>query len=288
MLIRVPELAARLRDPRLRVIDVRGAVLPPSAPPPRYRAKREAYDEAHLPGAAFIDWTSDIVDIEDPVPVQVAPPAKIASLLGALGVGDGSFVVAYDDYSMMFAGRLAWVLRYYGHDEVAVLEGGIAAWRAAGLPTTDEVPRHAAATFTPRARPALRRTADEVAGAIARGALVVDARSAAQYEGTASAARRAGHVPGARNVPYPSLLEGPDEGFLPDERLREVFAAAGVDVAALPAEREVIVYCNGGVSATVPLMALARLGRTDVALYDGSWNEWGNDDALPIRTGSAP
>jgi len=288
MLVSVEWLAAHLDDPRLAVVDVRGEVLPPSSPPPRYRAKRAAYDAGHVPGAVFVDWTTDIVDQDDPVPVQVAPPRAFGEAMGQRGIRNDAKVVCYDDYSHMFAGRLAWALRYHGHDDVHVLDGGWNAWVAGGKPITAEVPRPTLVHFVARPQPALRRTADEVARALANGALVIDARSPAQYEGAASAARRAGHIPGAINVPYPTLLEGPDRGFLPRDLPRARLAAQGVDVATLSPEREVIVYCNGGVSATVPLMAMALLGRTDVAVYDGSWNEWGNDDARPLRAGKAP
>lgn len=291
-LVSVEWLARRLedtatsqgRDPALRVVDVRGQVLPPTAPPPRYLPKVADYAAGHLPGAVFVDWTRDIVDLADPVPVQVAGPSAFAAQMGRLGVGDETLVVAYDDYSHVFAGRLAWALRYYGHDEVRILEGGLHAWKAAGLPLVTEVPSPAPAVFHgghPSPRLALRRTADEVVAAIGRGAFLLDARSAAQFEGKTSAAKRAGHIPTARNVPYPTLLQGPEGAFKSDAELRQAFASVGLDVDAPP--KEVIVYCNGGVSATVPLTALQKLGVEGVALYDGSWNEWGADASRPIE-----
>lgn len=114
--------------------------------------------------------------------------------------------------------------------------------------------------------------------------VLIDARPAPQYAGEASAARRAGHIPGAHNVPYAKLVDAQTGKFLPQAGLKRAFEEAGVDVARLP--RQVIVYCNGGVTCTVPLSALQMLGRDDVAVYDGSWNEWGNDPARPIETGS--
>ncbi|RYG71528.1 sulfurtransferase [bacterium] len=286
-------LADHLHHPDLRVVDIRGKVLPPSAPPPRYVAKRNEYDEGHVDGAVFVDWTTDIVDADDPVPAQIARPDGFRRCMERLGIGDDTRVVVYDDYSHMFAGRLHWALRYYGHDAVRILEGGVHAWKAAGFALTTEAPKppSSARTFTPRARPGLRRTADEVAAAVARGALLIDARGVPQFTGEVSAARRKGHIPTARNVPYPTLLTGAEGAFKPAGELRDAFAAAGVDVDALSASsdasasaREVIVYCNGGVSATVPMTALALLGVTNVALYDGSWNEWGNDDTRPLET----
>jgi len=279
-------LAEHLLDAGLRVVDIRGKVLPPGSSP-RYLPKRSDYEAAHIPGAVFVDWTRDIVDPDDPVPAQVALPQAFAAKMGELGVDDGSSVVVYDDYNHAFAGRLAWALRYYGHDDVRVLDGGWARWLAQGRPTSQEVPKPGRATFTPRPQTALRRTSDEVARSLDDPAvLLIDARPAEQYLGAASAASRSGHIPGARNVPYARLVDASTGQFLPHDELARVFSRAGVDVARLP--REVIVYCNGGVTCSVPLNALRMLGREDVAVFDGSWNEWGNDTRRPIRSGSEP
>jgi thiosulfate/3-mercaptopyruvate sulfurtransferase len=278
-------LAAHLGDPRLRVVDVRGKILPPGSHP-RYLPKRAEYDASHIPGAVFVDWTRDIVDPADPVPVQLAKADAFAARMEQLGVGDDTLVVAYDDYAHVLSGRLAWALRYYGHDAVRILDGGWGRWTAEGRPVSGDVPpAYPRARFTPRPRPALRRTADEVEGALRDPrVLLVDARPPDQFEGRASAARRAGHIPGARNVHYARLVDPATGKFRPPGELARVFAECGVDVANLPSE--VIVYCNGGVSCTVPLAALRMLGREDVAVYDGSWNEWGNDDRRPVE--SAP
>ena len=269
----------------LRIVDIRGKTLPPSAPPPRYLAKPEEFALGHIPGAVFVDWTRDIVDPDDAVPVQIAKAERFAARMGSLGIGDETAVVVYDDYSHMFAGRLHWALRYYGHDAVRILEGGLKAWADAGLSleASGSGAEPTPAIFTPRPRPELRRTADEVAQAIARGALLIDARGVPQFTGQVSAASRSGHIPTARNVPYPTLLTGPEGAFLPPSELRAAFTKAGIDANALTPEREIIVYCNGGISATVPMTALALLGIRDVALYDGSWNEWGNDASRAIE-----
>lgn len=279
-------LVEHLDEPKVRIVDIRGKVLPPGNEP-RYLPKRDDYDLGHLPGAVFVDWTRDIVDPDDPVPCQIARPEAFATTMGAIGVGDDTLVVAYDDYDHIFAGRLAWALRYYGHDAVRVLDGGWSRWLAEGRPTTTDRSAPAPASFTPRARPALRRTADEVAAAIGRDdVLLIDARAPDQYAGTVSAATRGGHIPGARNVHYARLVDPSTGKFLGLAQLARVFADAGVDVNELP--REVVVYCNGGISCTVPMHALQMLGRDEVAVYDGSWNEWGNDAGRPIRTGFGP
>jgi thiosulfate/3-mercaptopyruvate sulfurtransferase len=285
-------LAGRLGDASLRIVDVRGKVLPPGSKP-RYLAKRSDYDASHIPGAVFVDWTTDIVDPTDPVPMQVAAPAAFAAKMSELGIGDETLVVAYDDYDHIFAGRLAWALRYYGHEGVRILDGGWARWLAEGKPTRSRaVPgppeaAHAAAVFTARPRAALRRTASDIAGVLGRADVtLIDARPPEQYAGAVTAAARAGHIPGAINVPYARLVDAATGRFLPAAELTRVLRDCGVDVTALP--REVIVYCNGGVSCTVPLNALRMLGRDDVAVVDGSWNEWGNDASLPIRNGRDP
>lgn len=280
-------LAAHLAEPGLRIVDIRGKVLPPGSKP-RYLPKRAEYGEGHVPGAVFVDWTRDIVDESDPVPQQIARPEAFAAKMSDLGIGDGTLVVAYDDHDHIFAGRLAWALRYHGHDAVRVLDGGWTRWVAEGRPVTRDVPPAVPrSTFTPRLRPALRVSADDVQAALGRtDVLLVDARAPDQYAGAVSAAGRGGHIPGARNVHYATLIDPATGRFLPPGDLARVFARAGVDVERLPPR--VIVYCNGGVSCTTADSAFRILGRDDVAVYDGSWNEWGPDERRPIRKGPEP
>ncbi len=286
ILVTTEWLGAHLHDASVVVVDIRGKVMPPGSRP-RYVPKREDYDASHIPGAAFVDWTRDIVDAGDPVPSQIAQPGPFAAKMGELGIGDATLVVAYDDYDHIFAGRLAWALRYHGHESVRILDGGFSRWVAEGRPTTSDVTARAPAIFTPRARPELKRDADQVARALGRDdVLLIDARPPDQYAGTVTVAARGGHIPGARNVPYARLVDPHTGKFLPASDMARVFADAGIDVARLP--QEVIVYCNGGISCTVPQNALRLLGRDDVAVYDGSWNEWGNDEGRPAKSGSEP
>ncbi|HMQ33728.1 MAG TPA: sulfurtransferase [Chloroflexaceae bacterium] len=275
-------LAANLGHPQLRVVDMRGKVLPPTEPKPHYFARREDYEAGHIPGAVYLDWTRDIVDLDDPVLVQVAPPEKIARVLGGLGIGDDSVVVAYDDWYSMYAGRLLWVLRYYGFERARVLNGGLVKWLAEGRPLTAEAPTHPPAAFTPRPQPHLRKDADQVLAALGGDALLIDARSPKEYRGEESRAARGGHIPGAVNVFYQGLLSPDDHTYASPEELRARFAAAGVNLGGL-GEREVVAYCNGGVSATPAALAFELATGRRAALYDGSWNEWGNDEGRPLE-----
>ncbi len=283
-LIETSELAARLDDPMLRIVDMRGFVRTTEQDGiqhAEYVGAREVYLRSHIPGAIYIDWTHDIVDLTDPIAVQVAPPERLAEVLGNLGIGDEHLVVAYDTHpASQFATRLWWVLNYYGHDRVVVLNGGLHKWQRENLPMTAEIPTYPPATFTPRVQPQLRATAEDVLALLNKpGVALVDARDKGQYSGAVvREPGRRGRIPGALNIPREDLIDDATGTFRSNEELAQVFSAAHVSPS-----QHIVAYCNGGVAATSVLFSLAMLGYPSLTNYDGSWNEWGVREDLPVE-----
>lgn len=277
-------LSAHLDDPLVRVVDMRGYVvtrpLEPGVDHADYKGAPEEYLAGHIPGAVYVDWTKDIVDLNDPVPAQIAPPERFAEAMAARGIGDETHVIAVDHGGGQFATRLWWALNYYGHEAVSVLQGGWNRWIEEGRPVEAGPVNPPRASFTPRVRPALRVTADELAARLGQAGLqVLDARDAGQYTGARRRGPRGGHIPGASNLPR-ELFFAENGGFLPVDEVRR-----RIEAARITPDRPVVAYCNGGVAATVILFNLARLGFTNLANYDGSWNEWGPRLDLPAESG---
>jgi thiosulfate/3-mercaptopyruvate sulfurtransferase len=270
-------LEEHLDDPSVRIIDIRGHVTPASQPPPHYFNHHAQYLEAHIPGAVFIDWVHEITDPADPRHAQIAPPERYEAALQRCGVHEDTLVVAYDDARGMFAARLWWSLRYYGHVQAAVLDGGWERWTAENRPTTSLIPDIMPGTFRAQPQHHLRKTAQEVEASLGNQPLF-DMRSTDEYLGRSSRAARFGHIPTAFSLPRSELTDAEGK-MLPKEQLREKFGTFGIRDEAQP----VIFYCNAGVSASYGLLALHAAGFAGGAVYDGSWKDWGNDPSKPIE-----
>jgi thiosulfate/3-mercaptopyruvate sulfurtransferase len=272
-------LQDNLGNPRLRVIDVRGRH-PSSALP---HAKHTEYAAGHIPGAVFVDWEHDFIDAQDPVPVQVARAESFAARAGELGIGDEDLVVTYDDYYGIFAARVAWAFRFYGA-ESRVLDGGWSSWTEAARPVSDEAVRPEPRRFTARPRPRLRRTLADVEQAQGRGAAFVDARPRHLFLGEPGVANT-GHIPGARCLPYQELVDGATGLWAAPDAVKRLVRDAGIDPDRPP--RELIATCGSGVSATVALFSLERIGIHADGVYDGSFNEWSAARTSAIEYGPA-
>ena len=271
-------LAGHLDDPDLRIIDASWHM------PAAGRDARAEYEAAHIPGARFFDIDA-IADSRSPLPHMAPQPELFISRLRAMGIGDGHQVVVYDNSDVHSAARVWWLFRLMGKTDVAMLDGGLSKWQAEGRPVEDMPPITRDRHMTVQRQAALVRDVTQVAAAAKLGDhQIVDARSAARFRGDEPEPRpglRAGHIPGARNVPSGQLYN-PDGTMKSPEELRAVFESAGVDLA-----RPVITTCGSGITAASLALALERLGKRDWSLYDGSWTEWGSYPDLKIATGDA-
>jgi thiosulfate/3-mercaptopyruvate sulfurtransferase len=276
-LVDVHTLAAELAAPSLRIVDCRFDLGDPDAGAALYR-------RGHIPGAVYAHLDADLSGPRAPWTGRhpLPEPEALAATLGRLGIGAGVQVVAYDDSGGVYAARLWWLLRWLGHEAAAVLDGGLAAWRAAGRPLTADVVAPAPRRFAAAPRTAAHVSADEVAALLARGAcLLLDARSAERYEGRVEPLDpKAGHVPGATNHHYARNL-GSDGRFLPPAALRAAFERL---LGPRP-PAAIVSMCGSGVTACHTLLALEAAGLPGARLYPGSWSEWCRDPARPVATG---
>ena len=280
-LITTSELAARLGDPSLRLYDCTVDVAIVGGTSISYRCGRGIYDAAHIPGAAFADLTGSLNrHDEEHHWFTLLPPGELAAAAGALGMGDGTEIVVYDQGQTAWAARLWWQLSTIGV-EARVLDGGFVKWKAEGRETAAEPSAYASASLTPRPRPELVASkADVLAASEAGAACLLNTVGPEQHRGVAPIhAGRPGHIPGSGNVPYAALLDPATNAYLPAAELRALFVGAGADAAA---GRPVIAYCNAGIAATSGALAAAVAGIESVRVYDGSLHEWAADEALPL------
>ncbi|MGI9168678.1 MAG: 3-mercaptopyruvate sulfurtransferase [Caulobacteraceae bacterium] len=269
-------LAARLENADIALLDATWFM------PGTARDAGAEYAARHIAGAVFFD-IDKIADRASPLPHMLAEPAAFAVAARRLGVGPDSTVVIYDALGLFSAPRVWWNFRAMGHKRSAVLDGGLPKWLAEGRPVESGWRDPAHGAFKARADAALVRDLEAVRAAFAAGSeQILDARPADRFSGEAPEPRpglRSGHMPGARNLPWSSLVQA-DGTLLPAAALRTAFEAAGVDLAG-----PIVTSCGSGISAALLALALARLGRDVVAVYDGSWSEWGARGDTPVAVG---
>jgi thiosulfate/3-mercaptopyruvate sulfurtransferase len=242
------------------------------------------YAEGHIPGAVFMDL-GELADSQNSLPNMLPPPEKFASRMQSLGLGDGSRIVVYDNSPFRTSARAWWMLMLFGSHDVAILDGGLAKWKAEGrdLETGKHQKRHRHFTVWKDAS-GVRAKADMLANLESKNAVVVDARGAGRFTGEEKEPRpdmASGHIPGSLNLPYGNLFNA-DGTWKQGAALAEAFTAAGVDM-----EKPMITTCGSGMTAAVVLFGARLLGKEDVALYDGSWSEWGLDQDTPKAQGIA-
>jgi len=274
-------LAANLADPNLRIFDVTVHLRPPPPAPYRIESGRADYEAGHIPGAGFLDLGRDLSDPASPLPFTMPPVEAFARAMGEAGVGPGSRVVAYSTTTPMWATRLWWMLRACGFEAAAVLDGGLAKWKAEGRPVETGERRYPRAALSLSAHSGAWADQAAVLAAVGDGEVcTLNALSPSVHRGEADTNYgRKGHIAGSRNVPYAALLK-PDGTFRDDAELAPLFEAVG----ALSRPR-VICYCGGGISATMDALALVRLGHPHVSVYDGSMSEWSRDPTMPMEMG---
>ena len=280
-LISAQELMQQLNDPAVRIYDTSVLLL---AAEQGYTSQpgRERYLQEHIPGAGFINLSDDWSDTRSPYNNTLLQIDALAAAIGRDGISNDNLVVLYSSSHLMWATRAWWLLRYVGHTNVKVLNGNLAAWLDAGLPVESGVNAYAAATFSPSERANVFVSTVEMIAGMEDSVCTVNALSPALYEGTGEFYYgRRGHIPGSRSLYFSDLLE--NEFFLPAEQLHQILEARGM----LSAPRTLI-YCGGGIAATLEGFACTLVGQENVGVYDGSMSEWAANEELPLTLGSKP
>jgi thiosulfate/3-mercaptopyruvate sulfurtransferase len=268
-------LGEHLGEPDLRVLDATWYV------PTVQRDARAEFRDAHVPGAVYYDIDA-IADRRSGLPHMLPDASRFGEAAGALGIHDGDRVVVYAGKHMSASARVWWTFRVFGHDRVAVLDGGFPRWREEGRPVQSGEARPAPGRFTARFRPELVVALEGVRRNLkTHRAQVLDARSAGRFAGTEPEPRpglRGGHIPGSLSLPYDRLFRREDGLLRPAGDLRRLFEEARVEPG-----RPVVTTCGSGVTACVLALGLHLVGRRDVAVYDGSWTEWGGREDVPVE-----
>ena len=278
-------LAAELDNPDLRIVDSTVYLeRNPHGYGYLYESGRAKWEGGHIPGAQFLDLIDELSDPAAEVRFMMPAAERFAEAIGRYGIGDGHQIVVYSTGSVMWATRLWWMFRSVGCRRVAVLDGGFAKWTAEGRPVTTAVRRFPPAHFTAHSEPARWADKAEMLATMDDAATcTINALPPDTYSGKINTYGRAGHIPGSHSVYYGDLLDSADGTFRPLASLKPKFEASGAF-----AKKRVIVYCGGGISATMDAMALTLAGHPNVAIYDGSMSEWVRDPALPLSLGESP
>jgi thiosulfate/3-mercaptopyruvate sulfurtransferase len=270
-------LAAHLDAPDVCVVD--GSFKMPGVTPTAI----EDYRRQHIPGAVFFDVNA-IADATSTLPHMLPSPEDFAAAMERLGIGDEQRVVVYDSAGLMSAARIWWMLRIFGHTNVAILDGGLPKWLAEGRALDATTPTPRKRRFAARFNGELVRDKAQIrANLTTKAEQVLDARAAPRFAGAVAESwpgRRPGRIPGSHNLPYDLLVDARSKTVLPEETLRRLFADAGIDLG-----RPVVTSCGSGVTACALAFGLHLLGHSAVAVYDGSWAEWGLPGDTPIETG---
>ena len=278
LLVSTDWLAERLATPDVRILDASWHM------PDTGRDAEAEYRAGHIPGARFFD-IDRVADTGASLAHMLPPVEKFVSTVRRMGIGDGHRVVVYDQAGIYSSARVWWMFRLFGHQDVAVLDGGLPKWLAEGHAVEDLPPEPRERHFTARRNAALVRDVTQMAGAVKLASeQIVDARSPGRFAGAEAEPRpglRGGHIPGSCNLHYRALLND-DATMKAPEDLRALFEEAGVDLT-----KPVVTTCGSGVTACILTLALHRIGHTRNAVYDGSWSEWGAYPDLGVETGPA-
>ncbi len=270
-------LAERLGSENLVVLDATFFL------PNQNRNAKEEYQNAHIPGALFFD-IDEVADHSTDLPHMLPPPEEFARAIGDKGIDNDAHIVTYDNNFFMASARAWWTFRVFGHDRVSVLDGGLARWKQEGRPLSADVIALSPRSFKAGFQPELVRDINQMKELVGqRGAQILDARSPGRFAGTEPEPRaglRSGHMPGSRNLPHRILTDEVNFRLKPLAELETLYRQTGIDP-----DRPVVTTCGSGVTASILALGLYLLGNETVAVYDGSWTEWGGSQDVPVVMG---